>query len=157
MTTLHAQPYNLDAVGFYFESLEDYEVRFENARDSFGLQVEEFEIQFIDGEEGDAQLFEATGVNQATVSQFFDVIEDMEDYQKAALFFLLEQGYGLDEAQDNIDDVMIQEGDLEEAAEQLFDEGDIILRHSQRPGFSIFDAILTHLIASKWVVRNDIG
>lgn len=122
MTTLHAQPYNLDAIGFYFESLGDFETRFENARDSFGLPVEEFEIQFIDGDEGDAQLFEAAGINQATVSQIFDVIEDMDDYQKPALFFLLEQGYGLDEALEKIDDVMIQEGDLEEAAEQLFDE-----------------------------------
>ena len=122
MTTLHAQPYNLDAVGFYFESLEDYEARFENARDSFGFPVEEFEIQFIDGDEEDAQLFEAAGVNQATLSQFFDVIEGMDNYHKPALYFLLEQGYGLDEALDKIDDVMLQEGNLEDAAEQLFDE-----------------------------------
>ena len=122
MTTLHAQPYNLDAVGFYFESLGDYEARFENARDSFGFPVEEFEIQFIDGDTADAQIFGAAGINQATLSQFFDVIEDMGDYQKPALFFLLEQGYGVDEALDKIDDVMIQEGNLEEAAEQFFDE-----------------------------------
>ena len=122
MTTFHAQPYNLDATGFFFANLEDYEAQSKRARDAFGLPVEEFEIQFIDGDNGDAQIFEAARINQSTLSQFLEAIENMEDYRKPALYFLLERGCGMEESLDLIDDVMLQEGDLEEAARQLFDE-----------------------------------
>ena len=64
MATLHAQPYNLDAVGFYFESAEEFTTKAEGLTDCHGLAVEEFEIQFIDGDTGDAQLFEVCGINQ---------------------------------------------------------------------------------------------
>ena len=64
MATLHAQPYNLDAVGFYFESAEEFTTKAEGLTDCHGLPVEEFEIQFIDGDTGDAQLFEVCGINQ---------------------------------------------------------------------------------------------
>ncbi len=122
MTTLHAQPYNFDATGFYFETFEEFEEKCEKARDGFGLPVEEFEIQFIDGDAADAQLFEAAGINQGSIDQFFELIDEIEEYQKPALYFILDQGYELDDALGKIDDVMIQEGNLEEAAEQLFDE-----------------------------------
>ena len=118
----HAQPYNLDAVGFYFESLEEFETRSDRARDSFGIPVEEFEIQFIDGDMSDAQLFEAAGINQASIEFFIDEIMELDDYQKPGLCFLLDMGYDIDDAISKIDDVMIQEGRLEEAAEALFDE-----------------------------------
>ena len=62
MTTLHATPYNLDASGFYFDSLEDYQTKAENHLDRFGKLVEEFEIQFIDGD--DSALFNACGINR---------------------------------------------------------------------------------------------
>ena len=118
----HAQPYSLDATGFYFTDMDEYQGKFEANRDSFGLPVEEYEIQFIDGDTVDALLFEAAGINQATIECFIDEIMDLDDYRKPALFFLLEQGYDLDDAMGEIDDVMIQEGCLEEAAEALFDE-----------------------------------
>ncbi len=57
MTKLHATPYNIDAAGFYFDSLEDYQTKTENHLDRFGNLVEEFEIQFIDGD--DSELFDA--------------------------------------------------------------------------------------------------
>lgn len=49
MSTFFAQPYSLDAVGFYFDTLEAYPEKSENLLDAFGNPVEEFEIQFIDG------------------------------------------------------------------------------------------------------------
>ncbi len=122
MTTLHAQPYNLDANGFYFDTIEEFEEKCEKARDSFGLPVEEFEIQFIEGDAENAQLFDAAGINQATIEFFIEEIMDLGDYQKPALYFLFDQGYDLEDALGKIDDVMIQEGNLEEAAEALFDE-----------------------------------
>ena len=50
MTTLYAQPYNIDATGFYFDSAEDYDAKAKGNFDRYGQFVEEYEIQFIDGE-----------------------------------------------------------------------------------------------------------
>ena len=120
-TTLYAQPYNMDAQGFYFHSFEQYETKSENLRDRFGNVVEEFEIQFIDGD--DAELFEACGINQSNLVTWFDDIEDKDENEKIALYFLTgELGYTLDQAMDKVEDVIIYEGDAKEAAEELFDE-----------------------------------
>ncbi|MEI7431203.1 MAG: antirestriction protein ArdA, partial [Betaproteobacteria bacterium] len=90
-------------------------------RDRFGNPVEEFEIQFIDGENAD--LFEACGINQSNLSTWFDDIEDKDDHEKIALYFLTGTlGYSLDDAMDKIDDVSIFQGDAKEAAEELFDD-----------------------------------
>ena len=64
MTTLHATPYNIDATGFYFTDINDYETKATKHVDCYGNLVEEFEIQFIDGD--DAELFEACGINHVT-------------------------------------------------------------------------------------------
>ena len=120
-TTLFAQPYSLDANGFYFHTLEDYEQQVENLRDRFGSPVEEFEIQFIDGENAD--LFEACGINQSNLSTWFDDIEDKDDDEKIAIYFLTGTlGYSLADAMNKVDDVIIFQGDAKEAAEELFDE-----------------------------------
>jgi hypothetical protein len=45
MTELHAQPYNTDANGFYFDSVEKYHEESKDLTDCYGQPVEEFEIQ----------------------------------------------------------------------------------------------------------------
>lgn len=50
MPQLHAQPYDITANGFYFESLEDYADKAKSNRNDYGDPVEEYEIQFIDGD-----------------------------------------------------------------------------------------------------------
>jgi Antirestriction protein (ArdA) len=121
MTTLHAQPYNVDAQGFYFTSAEEYTTKQEALRDRFGAPVEEFELQYIDGD--DSQLFDACGINQCNLPTWFDDIEPLEDYEKAALFYLVDQGgYDLSDALERYDDVALFDGRLIDAATQLFDE-----------------------------------
>ena len=120
MTQLHATPYNIDATGFYFESAEDFINQMEGLTDRYGAPVEEFEIQFIDGD--DYKLFEAAGINQATINTWFEEIEPLMDYEKLGVYFLLDQGYDLKYALGHYDDVSIQESSLEDAAAQLFDE-----------------------------------
>lgn len=123
MTTLHAQPFNLDAVGFYFDDLDDYNTKAENLMDRHGCPVEEFEIQFIDGERADAELFEALGINQANLATWFDDIETLHEREKAALFYLvLDLGHTLEDAMKKRDDVALHEGELLETATELFDE-----------------------------------
>lgn len=47
---LHAQPYDITAEGFYFRDAEEYYKNADELRNSEGGPVEEFEIQFIDGD-----------------------------------------------------------------------------------------------------------
>lgn len=121
MTTLHATPYNRDAVGFYFENATEYEAKATMHVDRFGNLVEEFEIQFIDGD--DAELFEACGINQANLNVWFDDVEFLQDFEKASLFYLVSvAGYVLDQALEKMNDTCIYQGELMEVATELFDE-----------------------------------
>lgn len=122
MTTLHAQPYSLDAKGFYFTDLADYEIKFEANRDSFGATVEEYEIQFIDGK--GAELFSDLKIDQGTIELWFDRIEDLDERERAALAYLTGECLGMDvrEALDQIDDVCLCEGEVKDYADAFFDE-----------------------------------
>ena len=121
MTTLHATPYNLDATGFYFEGMDDYQDKANNHLDSYGSPVEEFEIQFIDGE--DAALFEACGIDQSNLNTWFDEIEFLQDYEKISLYYLVGcAGYTLSQGLDKLDEPCITESSLKDAAAELFDE-----------------------------------
>lgn len=121
MTILHATPYNLDAAGFYFESAMDYEAKSTMHVDRYSNLVEEFEIQFIDGD--DAQLFEVCGINQANLNKWFDDIKCMSESDKLNLYYLVSvAGYNFEQALDKVDEPSIYEGDLLDAASELFDE-----------------------------------
>ena len=87
MTTLHASPYNLVAAIFYFDSLEDYQSKADKHLDRFGHLVEEFEIQFIEGD--DAELFNACCINQSNLDTWFNVIELMSEAEKLSLYYLV--------------------------------------------------------------------
>lgn len=121
MSTFFAQPYNLDAVGFYFETLDAYSEKSENLLDVFGNPVEEFEIQFIDGD--DCELFSVCGINQGNLQTWFETVADLSDQEKTALFYLRSVlGYNLENALDKLEDVNLSEGNLKDVAETLFDE-----------------------------------
>jgi hypothetical protein len=121
MTTLHATPYNLDATGFYFDGIAEYKDKAINHLDSYGNLVEEFEIQFIDGD--DAALFEACGIDQSNLSTWFNDIAFLQDYEKISLYYLLRcAGYTINQAFDRLDEPCITESSLRDAAAELFDE-----------------------------------
>lgn len=44
-------------------------------RNDYGEPVEEFEIQFIDGDHIDCDLARAIGLYQSNIAQFFDAVE----------------------------------------------------------------------------------
>lgn len=122
-TTYYAQPYSMDATGFYFNSMEDYTAKMDALTDRFGCKVEEVELQFIDGSTGDAQLFNALKIDQSTLERWFDDVEDLSDNEKAALFFLVDNnGMDLDDAMDKRDEVMLREGSELDAGTEIFDE-----------------------------------
>ena len=120
-TLLYATPYNLAAQGFYFTNMDDYEAKSKCHLDAYGNLVEEYEMQYINGD--DAALFNVCNINQANLSQWFDDIEFLQDHEKVSLYYLVAiAGYSLDQAVDKIDDPSIATSTLRDAAEELFDE-----------------------------------
>jgi hypothetical protein len=76
---LYANPYDMSATGFFFETIEEYEEQYKAH-----APVEEYEIDFIGGEDWEQQIFEAASVNQANLSKFFDLIEDLDGMSEQA-------------------------------------------------------------------------
>jgi hypothetical protein len=92
-----AQPYSLDANGFYFTDLDDYEAKAAAIKDRYGNPVEEFEIMYIDGDDG--SLFGDCGINQVNLSVWFDEVSILDDHEKAEMFYLVSvTGYTLSDA-----------------------------------------------------------
>ena len=127
MTQLFAQPYDISAAGFFFESMEEYDSKSSKLQNSYGEPVEEFEIQFIDGEDIDCALFRALGVHQGDIGAYFEAVDEWEDYQKINVILAVgEAGYSFDLGKDSPDqfDIQIYEVDsMKELAEQMVDEG----------------------------------
>lgn len=126
MTKLYAQPYDLSACGFYFSSADEYRIQSSALRNDHGQPVEEFEIEFIEGEDTDSALFEALSVNQLTVAAYFEAVEDWREDDKIKVIIAVGQaGYGFMLGTDNPDkfDVEIYTlGSLQELAMQFVDE-----------------------------------
>jgi Antirestriction protein (ArdA) len=127
MTQLFAQPYDISANGFYFSSFEEYQSKATLTRNDFGFPVEEYEIQFIDGNSLDAHLFQALGINQGNFGGFLDACENWNDEQKQkAIIAVGECGYSFDLKSGDPDgfDVDLYEMDsLRELAERFIEEG----------------------------------
>lgn len=121
MTTLCATPYNISATFFYFDSIDEYDNKSKCHLDNYGILVEEYEIQYISGD--DAELFNVCNINQANLSQWFDDIEFLQDHEKVSLYYLVAvAGYSLDQAMEKLDEPSIAESNLLDAATELFDE-----------------------------------
>ena len=102
MTTLFAQPYDLDAVGFYFESAKEFATISLRLRNAHWEPVEEFEIQFIDGEDMDAELAKAVGINQANAGRFLEIVENWSDDDKLRYIINANEcGYAFDLKRDD--------------------------------------------------------
>lgn len=127
MTQLFAQPYDISATGFFFESMEEYDSKSGKLQNSYGEPVEEFEIQFIDGEDIDCALFRALGVHQGDISAYFEAVDEWDDPQKVNVILAVgEAGYSFELGKDSPDqfDIQIYEVDsMKELAEQFLEEG----------------------------------
>ena len=129
MTRLFAQSYDLSADGFYFDDVETYRKLANADRNSYGQPVEEYEIQFIDGERIDADFARAFHLSQASLSQFFDAVDTFDEGQKVRFIIANgECGYALG-TDSNASDVDAIELDLyvmdslEDLAREFVDEG----------------------------------
>ncbi len=126
MTQLYAQPYDISATGFYFETAKEYKKNANALRNEYGDPVEEFEIQFIDGEEIDCDLAKAVGLNQANFVQFFDCVDDWDEGQKQHVIIAVgDCGYAFDAntTPEDFDMEIYKIDTMRALAEQFVDEG----------------------------------
>lgn len=127
MTSFYAQPYDISASGFYFETEEEFRAKSAALRNDYGDPVEEFEIQFIDGELIDAELCNAIGINQANIFTIIDKLGEWDKDDKRTIVIVVgEGGYSFDLNTSNPSDFDIEICELNsmrELAEQFVDEG----------------------------------
>lgn len=127
MTKLYAQPYDITANGFYFETVEEYNTQASKLRNSYGQPVEEFELQFIDGEGIDAALFKALGVHQGNFPSYLDAVAEWSEDEKIKVIIAVgEAGYKFDLGEDTPDqfDIDLYElNSLKDLAEQFVEDG----------------------------------
>ena len=124
--TLYAQPYDLSASGFYFHSAKEYAQQACALRNAHGEPVEEFEIQFIDGERIDAALAEAIGLHQGMLGRFFAYVEDWSEPEKQTVIIAVgECGYRFeaDTRPEDFDLDLYHLDSLRELAEQFVEDG----------------------------------
>jgi len=127
MTQFFAQPYDISASGFYFEAAAEYEEKASKLMNSYGQPIEEFEIQFIDGEGLDCELFRALGVHQGNFSAYLEALEDWSEDDKIKVIIAVgEVGYKFDLGTDTPDQFNIdlyETDSLKDLAEQFVEEG----------------------------------
>ena len=119
MTKLHAQDL-FDGNSFYFDSVESYQEKVKGLTDCI------FKIQFIEGDDIDRALFNAIGVYQKNIDQFFTAVENWDEEEKTRIIIACwECGYKFDhKTQPNDFDIDFYEMDsIKELAEQFVDEG----------------------------------
>ncbi len=127
MTQLFAQPYDISATGFYFESIEEYQEKAGKNLNDYGEPVEEYEIQFIDGEDIDCALFKALEIHQGTFHHFFDAVDSWSIDDKIRVIIATgECGYRFDfetQTPDEFDVDLYEYDSMKELAEQFVEEG----------------------------------
>lgn len=124
--TLYAQPYDISATGFYFKSIEEFENKFKNLTNDYGQPVEEFEIQFIDGDAIDCELARAINLSQANYAQFLECADSWEDHEKINVIIAVgECGYDFDpdDSPDLLGVDLYGVESLKELAEQFVEDG----------------------------------
>lgn len=117
----HATPYDISATGFYFSTYDEYAEKAASHRNEYGDPVEEYEIQFIDGD--NSRLFKAVGVNQANLKTWFDRYEIMDEDDAVKAIYLADHlGYRLDDMIDRLEDVYLYEGTALDYAESYLED-----------------------------------
>jgi antirestriction protein len=127
MTQFYAKPYDISASGFYFATADEFHTKSDTLRNRYGQPIEEFEIQFIDGDQIDAELFEALSVHQGDIAAFIEATEQWSDDDKTRTIIAVgECGYrfalGTDDPS-RFDIDMYELSSFRDLAIQFVDEG----------------------------------
>ena len=123
MAKLYANPCDITATGFYFDSFEEFEEKSKRVRNDNWQLVEEFEIEYIEGD--NPKLFAAAEIDQAKLEIWFDELDHIADDsdEGIAIRYLLENVLlSLDDALRRYHEVLIYRGDIEDYVVGLIDE-----------------------------------
>jgi antirestriction protein len=83
---------------------------------------EEVEIQFIDGDCGLSKLASAAGIDQSTVTLWFEELDDLDTLENDQICFLLDCGHDLEDALTRHEYVNIFHGTAADYARELIEE-----------------------------------
>ena len=124
--TLYAQPYDLDAQGFYFTSFEDYETKYNKNCNVYGQFVEEYEIQFIDGSVINSALFDAVG--SYNLKAYYKVVNIWDDFEKVDLIIsykdnITSEPFNEDIEPNDLDIEVYYDMTFRELAQEFIDNG----------------------------------
>jgi len=124
--TLYAQPYDLDAQGFYFDSFEDYETKYNKNCNVYGQFVEEYEIQFIDGSVINSALFDAVG--SYNLKAYYKVVNIWDDFEKVDLIIsykdnITSEPFNEDIEPNDLDIEVYYDMTFRELAQEFIDDG----------------------------------
>lgn len=104
------------SIRFDFESSEEFEEK------SGEHKASEYKFT-CSGTREDEVLFSKLDIDASNLDTWFDEIEPMDNYQKTALYYLIHVvGRSMYHALSKVEEVTLYEGDLKEAASELFDE-----------------------------------
>jgi len=124
---LHASPYDTAATGFYFDDYAEYQQKSKTHKNHYGEKVEEYELQFIDGERLDGELFSALGVHQANLKAFFDTALEWDEWEKILVILATrEAGYNFDietDLPDQFDIDVYNVDSIKELAQDFVEQG----------------------------------
>lgn len=127
MTTYYAQPHDISAQGFFFEDAKNYRLKIAHVTNAYGKPVEELEIQFIDGDELDAELAQAVGLCQYNIEAFIEAAEYWDEDDKLHVIIAAgECGCPFDITKDEPQEWQIDiypDTDLKELALDFLNEG----------------------------------
>ena len=124
--TLYAQPYDLDAQGFYFDSFEDFETKYNKNCNVYGQFVEEYEIQFIDGSVINSALFDAVG--SYNLKAYYKVVNIWDDFEKVDLIIsykdnITSEPFNEDIEPNDLDIEVYYDMTFRELAQEFIDDG----------------------------------
>ena len=121
--SLYAQPYNIDATGFYFSDYEEYTEKQAVCRDSFGQPVDEFEIQHIDGAGDFARIVKPDQCNLEEWLEQAEQFDELSDTEQTAFSWLVDDcRMDADEAFEKCNEVCIFEGTREDYAQEFVND-----------------------------------
>lgn len=117
MNQLLAEPI-FNSCGYLIESYEDFQEILLNSDIK-----PEFKLTLVVGSVEDQELFKVCKLDASGLQVWFDEVEPMLTYEKAALFYLMEIcGFDVEVALSKLEQVDVRKGTLLEAATEIFDE-----------------------------------
>tara|TARA_Y100000034_G_C6866567_1_gene395057 strand:+ start:150 stop:623 length:474 start_codon:yes stop_codon:yes gene_type:complete len=113
-----AVPYDMSVPTFFFHSIDEYEYKIKYFKDKYNC--EEYEYEFIDGDQKFSNLWNAIG--SSTPWEVFEVYDDIDNEHDAlCIEYLMDNCHmNLEDALNQYENVIVHYGTMKELADQCF-------------------------------------